>query len=91
MKTYVIQVLTIATEQVLSPKLVAEAAIDDHSSDMAFALYYGKFQASGIKVKRITGLVEERVETCIDYQLLLTELQQFYLSQRALVSYFATS
>uniref|UniRef100_A0A336LNT1 Conserved oligomeric Golgi complex subunit 3 n=1 Tax=Culicoides sonorensis TaxID=179676 RepID=A0A336LNT1_CULSO len=63
MKTYVVQALTTATEQVLSPKLSAELSIDDNSPDIVFALYYGKFQASGIKVKRITGLIEERINS----------------------------
>lgn len=85
MKTYVIQALTTATEQVLSPKLSAELSIDDNSPDIVFALYYGKFQASGIKVKRITALIEERINSCIDYQVLLSEIHQFYLSQRAQV------
>lgn len=83
MKTFVFQALTAATEQVLSPKLRSELAIDDNSPDIIFALYYGKFQASGIKVKRITALIEERINSCIDYQVLLSEIHQFYLSQRA--------
>lgn len=83
MKTYVIQALSAATEQVLTPRLDTVAS-QDGSSDVAFALYYGKFQASSVKVKRITTLLEERLTNGVqEYAQLLSELQQFYLSQRA--------
>lgn len=78
MKNYVMQTLQVATEQVLTPSILGET-----SPDIAFALYYGKFQTSGIKVKRITALIEDRLDRSHDYQNLLAELQQFYLSQRA--------
>lgn len=78
MKSYVMQTLHVATEQVMTPP-----KIDDKPPDVAFALYYGKFQASGVKVKRITGLIEDRLERSPDYPNLLGELQHFYMSQRA--------
>lgn len=56
---------------------------DDKSSDTAFAIYYGKFQATAPKAKRITSLIEERLDRSQEYEQLLAELHQIYLSQRA--------
>jgi len=88
MKSYVTQILINATEQVLSPKVVSGndmPKIIDKSSDTAFALFYGKFQASSGKVKRISNIIEERVDKSSEYTLLLSELHQCYLLQRAMV------
>lgn len=88
MKNYVIQVLTAATEQVLQPKSNSNkdaVKISDKSSEAAFALYYGKFQASSMKIRKIIKLVEERYQKNAEYENLLSELHQFYLSQRALI------
>lgn len=57
--------------------------IDDKSSDAAFAIYYGKFQASAPKAKLITSVIEERLDRNTEYEQLLAELHQSYLSQRA--------
>lgn len=82
-KNYVIQVLTLATDQILNPKI--NTKISDKSSEAAFAVFYGKFQASSAKIKRIIKLVEDRFEKNPEYENLLQELHQFYLSQRALI------
>lgn len=88
MKNYTTQILVNATEQALSTQQAKEAdalKIIDKNSDTAFALFYGKFQASAPKVKKISSLIEERIDQSQEYDLLLSELQQTYLSQRALV------
>lgn len=59
--------------------------LDDKSADTAFAIYYGKFQASAPKAKRITSVIEERLDRSNEYEQLLIELHQSYLSQRATV------
>lgn len=61
---------------------------DDKSSDTAFAIYYGKFQATAPKAKRITSLIEERLDRSQEYEQLLAELHRTYLSQRANVYIF---
>lgn len=83
-KNYVIQVLTVATDQVLNPK-VNPLKNTDKSSEAAFAMFYGKFQASSGKIRKIIKLVEDRYEKTSEYEYLLSELHQFYLSQRALI------
>jgi conserved oligomeric Golgi complex subunit 3 len=88
-RTYVIQALSNATDQVLNPKTGSNVKetlkVGDKSSEAAFALYYGKFQASSIKIRKIIGLIEERYQKNSEYENLLNELQQFFLSQRALI------
>lgn len=86
-KNYVIQVLTVATDQILNPKVNPKEPlkITDKSSEAAFAMFYGKFQASSAKIKRIIKLVEDRYEKNAEYENLLSELHQFYLSQRVLI------
>lgn len=58
-------------------------SLDEKSSDAAFAIYYGKFQASAPKAKLITSVIEERLDRNTEYEQLLYELHQSYLSQRA--------
>ncbi|XP_067623696.1 conserved oligomeric Golgi complex subunit 3 [Eurosta solidaginis] len=55
------------------------------SPDAAFALYYGKYQTAAIKIKRIAQLVESRVERSSEYEQLLGEMHQNYLSERATI------
>lgn len=81
MKTYVTNIFVTATEQVLESKQLSKT--DDKSSDAAFAIYYGKFQASAAKAKLITSVIEERLDRNTEYEQLLSELHQSYLSQRA--------
>jgi len=84
MKTYVTHIFVTATDQVLESKQLSKT--DDKSSDAAFAIYYGKFQASAPKAKLITSVIEERLDRNTEYEQLLAELHQSYLSQRANVS-----
>jgi conserved oligomeric Golgi complex subunit 3 len=92
MKNYVTNVLKTATEQVLSPPaILSEKEQQEYrrssssSSDIAFALYYGKFQASAPRVKKISTTIEQRYEKSPDYEQLLSELHQFYLNERAII------
>lgn len=85
MKNYVTQIFINATEQVVSPSNTNDNKATDKSSDAAFALFYGKFQAFAARAKKITTLIEERYEKNSDYEQLLLELHQAYLAQRALI------
>uniref|UniRef100_A0A182VQI6 Conserved oligomeric Golgi complex subunit 3 n=1 Tax=Anopheles minimus TaxID=112268 RepID=A0A182VQI6_9DIPT len=94
MKTYVFGILSNATAQVLAPKgsgaprsleALDQPKIGDPTADAAFVLFYGKFQASSPRVKRITGLIEDRLDRSPDYEQLLGELHQSYLTQRATI------
>ncbi|XP_049535661.1 conserved oligomeric Golgi complex subunit 3 isoform X1 [Anopheles darlingi] len=97
MKVYVTNILANATAQVLSPKggqgaaaprsleALEQLKVGDRATEAAFALFYGKFQASAPRVKRITGLIEERLDRSPDYEILLGELHQTYLTQRATI------
>lgn len=97
MKNYVSQIFTNATEQVIESKQISKDAImqssssssnaAEKSSDAAFAIYYGKFQATAPKAKRITSVIEERLDRSTEYEQLLDELHQSYLSQRANVHF----
>lgn len=58
----------------------------DKSSDVAFAIYYGKFQGIAPKANPIIALVESRVQQNVEYDILLNELHKIYLSNRASVS-----
>lgn len=86
-KNYVTHALQTATDQVLNPKTGAKEQfkIGDKTSEAAFALFYGKFQSSSIRIKNVIKLVECRYEKNSEYDNLLSELHQFYLSQRALI------
>lgn len=74
-----------ATEATLHPKPSAANSGETSSTspDAAFALYYGKYQTSAAKVKRISHMIESRVEVCPEYANLLAELQQNYLNERS--------
>lgn len=90
-KNYVNTVMSQATEATLHPKQSTtvsgsgggESSIT--SPDAAFALYYGKYQTSAAKVKRVSQMIESRVEVCPEYENLLSELQQNYLNERATI------
>lgn len=84
--TYVSNVLAQATSQILSPsRPQTEASLSTNSnSDAAFALYYGKFQTSAVKIKRVSSMVEKRVERGFsEYDTLLSNLHQNYLAERS--------
>lgn len=86
MRNYVVNVINQATEATLNPRnTTGDASLQ--APDAAFALYYGKYQTSAAKVKRVAQLIESRLEnsSCSEYEQLMTDLQQHYLAQRASV------
>lgn len=84
-KAYVSNAIQTATQQVLDSKQSSKEG--DHSSNTAYAIYYGKFQASAPKIKRITSIIEERLDRSAEYEVLLVDLHQTFLTQRANVSH----
>lgn len=78
-----------ATEATLHPKqgvaFGGEADVSITSPDAAFALYYGKYQTSAAKVKRVSQMIDSRINVCPEYKNLLAELQQNYLNERATI------
>ncbi|XP_046806169.1 conserved oligomeric Golgi complex subunit 3 isoform X2 [Lucilia cuprina] len=93
-KNYVNTVMSQATEATLHPKQIntlsgssSSGATDASitSPDAAFALYYGKYQTSAAKVKRVSQMIESRINVCPEYANLLAELQQNYLNERATI------
>ncbi|CAK1544455.1 unnamed protein product [Leptosia nina] len=77
-RSYVNHVLNQATEQVLSP----DEPHDSESVDMAYAVYFGKFQAAAPKLRLVITEVEKRAENNEDYGLLLSDIQREYASRR---------
>ncbi|XP_075153992.1 conserved oligomeric Golgi complex subunit 3 [Haematobia irritans] len=85
-KHYVNSVMTQATEATLRPKQTAAGSNDTSTStDAAFALYYGKYQTSAAKIKRVSQMIESRIDVCPEYTNLLSELQQNYLNERSTI------
>lgn len=78
-----------ATEATLHPKqgsaIGGNADISIASPDAAFALYYGKYQTSAAKIKRVSQMIESRIDICAEYANLLAELQQNYINERATI------
>ncbi|XP_053694577.1 conserved oligomeric Golgi complex subunit 3 isoform X2 [Sabethes cyaneus] len=88
MKNYVNNILTNATAQIMGPRggmTVTPKETEEQALEAAFALFYGKFQASAPKVKRITATIEERLERSPEYVQLLGTLHQHFLLQRAMI------
>ncbi|XP_055839403.1 conserved oligomeric Golgi complex subunit 3 [Episyrphus balteatus] len=81
-KNYVITVISQATHQTLAPKNVGTQDTKPNA-EAAFALYYGKYQASAIKIKRVSQLVEDRLSFGAEYEQLLSDIHNNYLSERA--------
>lgn len=75
-------VMSHATHQTLAPKNVG-AQEDKPRAEAAFALYYGKYQTSAVKIKRVSQLVEDRIAYGTEYEQLLSEIHNNYLSERA--------
>lgn len=61
MKLYVSQTLVSAKNQVL-PSGNSQAAEGGKTDSSNFAIFYGKFQASSFKIKKIIYNIEERLE-----------------------------
>ncbi|XP_045511546.1 conserved oligomeric Golgi complex subunit 3 [Colias croceus] len=81
-RSYVNHVLNMATEQVLSP----EEPHDSEQMDMAYAVYFGKFQAVAPKLKMVIGEIEKRAEVNEDYASLLSDIQREYAIRRQRVA-----
>ncbi|XP_058446712.1 conserved oligomeric Golgi complex subunit 3 [Malaya genurostris] len=84
MKNYVGTILSNATAQILVPRAGSKETVDQ-GVEAAFALFYGKFQASAPKVKRITAIIEERLDRSVEYEQMLAALHQHFLAQRAMI------
>ncbi|XP_030383462.1 conserved oligomeric Golgi complex subunit 3 isoform X2 [Scaptodrosophila lebanonensis] len=83
-RNYVYSVINQATEATLHPRnATGETSLQ--APDAAFALYYGKYQTSAAKVKRVAQLIESRLDHSSEYEQLMTDLQQHYLTMRASV------
>ncbi|CRK92758.1 CLUMA_CG006329, isoform A [Clunio marinus] len=88
-KNYVIQILATATDQVLNPKLQSHQKEEQNSlekkSETSFAIFYGKFQVSSVKIQKIIRFVEDRCKMYSAYEDLLSELHQYFLTQRVII------
>ncbi|XP_063617041.1 conserved oligomeric Golgi complex subunit 3 [Cydia splendana] len=83
-RSYVTHVLDHATEQVLSPK--DEDASEQENMDTAYAVYFGKFQATVPKLKMVIEEIEARAEKSPEYASLLSDIQHEYAARRARVA-----
>lgn len=82
-KNYVKQVFINATKQALPASNETDVSVDSVlNSEIAFSLYYGKFQTSATKLKPILEQIEMRADDNQEYAALLFECQQFYFAQR---------
>ncbi|XP_012259696.2 conserved oligomeric Golgi complex subunit 3 [Athalia rosae] len=82
MQHYVFNQFATATESILSPK---EADNEPKNSDAALALFYGRFQSILPKVKAIIEQIESKSLKRPEYESLLAECHQSYLSHRGTV------
>lgn len=78
---YIFKSLAKATESILNSKTGGL----EENSDATLALFYGRFQTTLPKVKSIIERVETMSYKRQEYDTLLTECHQYYLSQRGLV------
>lgn len=83
-KNYITQILLNATEQIVYSSVEFKTK-KDLSSEAVFAIYYGKFQATAPKLKKITNIVEERLNQNVEYEQLHSDIINLYFSQRASV------
>ena len=81
MLNYIFKSLTKATESILNSKTGGF----DENSDATLALFYGRFQTTLPKVKPVIDKIEAMSYKRQEYDSLLTECHQYYLSQRGLV------
>ncbi|CAH2050018.1 unnamed protein product, partial [Iphiclides podalirius] len=79
-RSYIIQVLNHATEQVLTPETDSN---DQESMDTAYAVYFGKFQAAAPKLRMVISEIEKRAETNEEYASLLADAQREYAGRRS--------
>ncbi|GLV44452.1 Component of oligomeric golgi complex 3 [Carabus blaptoides fortunei] len=84
-KNYVQQVFTTASEQALvsaNSKQLESPVQSAVTTDVAFSLYYGKFQSIATKVRPVVEQIEKRADDDADYNQLLSDCQHSYLSTR---------
>ncbi|XP_015519472.2 conserved oligomeric Golgi complex subunit 3 [Neodiprion pinetum] len=79
---YVFNQFANATESILSPK---ETDNEPKNSDAALALFYGRFQSVLPKIKSVLEQIESKSSKRQEYETLLTECHQSYLSHRGTV------
>lgn len=79
-KAYIAQVLSTASEQVSRQ---SSGSTTTHSSDVIFALFYGKFKAFAARVRFVTDAIQKRRAKSPDYTRLMEALEQNYLDHRA--------
>ncbi|CAD5121956.1 DgyrCDS10413 [Dimorphilus gyrociliatus] len=77
-KTYVIQVLTEATQKVM-PDIHKTVP---NPTDDAFTLFYGKFRTNAPRIKSFMEQIEQRVNISEEYENFLYDCRSFYLQQR---------
>lgn len=81
MTNYIFKSLTKATESILNSKTGGL----DENSDATLALFYGRFQTTLPKVKPVIDRIEAMSYKRQEFDSLLSECHQHYLSQRGLV------
>ncbi|XP_033215347.1 conserved oligomeric Golgi complex subunit 3 isoform X1 [Belonocnema kinseyi] len=81
MTNYIFKSLTKATESILNSKTGGL----DENSDATLALFYGRFQTTLPKVKPVLDRIEAMSYKRQEFDSLLSECHQHYLSQRGLV------
>lgn len=80
---YVFNQFTNATDSIMTPKEGED--LNAPNSDAALALFYGRFQSILPKVKNIIERIEAKAGKRVEYDTLLTECHQSYLSHRGTV------
>ncbi|KAL0268200.1 UNVERIFIED_CONTAM: hypothetical protein PYX00_010230 [Menopon gallinae] len=81
MKLYISQTLISAKNQVL-PSGNNQANEGGKTDGSNFAIFYGKFQASSFKIKKIIYNIEQRLEKSEEYANALTDCHETYFEQR---------
>ncbi|XP_015609408.1 conserved oligomeric Golgi complex subunit 3 [Cephus cinctus] len=83
MQHYIFNLLSNATKSILNPKETGNMKMEN--TDAALALFYGRFQTILPKVKLIIEQIETKSYKRQEYDSLLLECHQYYLTQRGLV------
>jgi uncharacterized protein YlzI (FlbEa/FlbD family) len=82
MQNYIFKLFTKATESIINPK---DNESIQKNPDAALALFYGRFQSILSKVKQVIEHLEEKSNKRQEFESLLLECQQYFLSQRGIV------
>ncbi|XP_011498696.1 PREDICTED: conserved oligomeric Golgi complex subunit 3 [Ceratosolen solmsi marchali] len=81
-QNYIFKLFTKATESILNPK---DNESIQKNPDAALALFYGRFQSILPKAKQVIEQLEEKSNKRQEFESLLLECQQYFLSQRGIV------